>query len=185
MGKREPQIILKMEERNVILELGHEGNSRPKSSGWGESRVFLEGDKLEVAVKTAAGCSRTCPRARDRRRTAPMLFSGRLKRRCSGGDTVTEAALQRRNAVTLSDRGGDYVGDEEADSLRLLIVVGACGPLVPVLRNHAEIVLARANRQSPKSAALPFPQGSHSLGRRRHGGLPASRGWCTQTVPKA
>jgi hypothetical protein len=30
----------------------------------------------------------------------------------------------------------------------------------------------------------PVPQRSHSLGRCRHGGLPPSRGWCTQTVPK-
>jgi hypothetical protein len=61
-----------------------------------------------------------------------------LKRRC-----------HRRNAVTLADRGGEHVGDEEADGLRLLILVGACGPFVAVLRNHAEIVLAHANRQSP------------------------------------
>jgi hypothetical protein len=27
----------------------------------------------------------------------------------------------------LADRGGEYVGDEEADGLRLLILVGACG----------------------------------------------------------
>jgi hypothetical protein len=30
-------------------------------------------------------------------------------------------------------------------------------------RNHAEIVLAHADCESPTSAALPFPQGSHSL----------------------
>ena len=59
--------------------------------------------------------------------TAPTLFSGRLKRRCNGGNTVTETALQRRNAVTLADRAGEHVGDEEADGLRLLILVGACG----------------------------------------------------------
>jgi hypothetical protein len=45
--------------------------------------------------------------------------------------------------------------NEEADGLRLLILVGACGAFAAVLRNHAEIVLAPANRQSPKSAALP------------------------------
>ena len=27
------------------------GNSSPKSSGWDENRVFLEGNKLELAVK--------------------------------------------------------------------------------------------------------------------------------------
>jgi hypothetical protein len=46
----------------------------------------------------------------------------------------------------------------------LLIVVGACSAFVGVLRNHAEIVLAHANRQSPESAALRLPQCSHSLG---------------------
>ena len=47
--------------------------------------------------------------------------------------------------------------------MRPLILVGACGAFVAVLRNHAEIVLAHANRETPKSAALLFPQGSHSL----------------------
>ena len=55
--------------------------------------------------------------------------------------------------------------NEEADRLRLLIVGSACGAL---LRNHAEIVLAYVNRQSPQSAAHPFPQDSHSLGPRCH-----------------
>jgi hypothetical protein len=27
----------------------------------------------------------------------------------------------------LADRGGEHVGDEETDGLRLLILVGACG----------------------------------------------------------
>jgi hypothetical protein len=56
--------------------------------------------------------------------------------------------------VPLADRGGEHVGDEKADRLRLLTLVGACGALVAVLCNHAEIVLAHANRESPKSAAL-------------------------------
>ena len=34
------------------------------------------------------------------------------------------------------------------------------------LRNHGEIVRAHANRESPKSAALPFPQCSNWFGRR-------------------
>jgi hypothetical protein len=32
----------------------------------------------------------------------------------------------------------------------------ACGAILAVLCNHAEIVPAHANRESPKSAALPF-----------------------------
>jgi hypothetical protein len=51
MGKREPQIILKTDERKVVLELGLEGKFAAKSTGWDENRVFLEGDKLEVVVK--------------------------------------------------------------------------------------------------------------------------------------
>jgi hypothetical protein len=51
MGKREPQIILKTDERKVVLELDLEGKFAAKSTGWDENRVFLEGDKLEVEVK--------------------------------------------------------------------------------------------------------------------------------------
>jgi hypothetical protein len=69
--------------------------------------------------------------------------------------------------------------------LRLLIVASACGAFVAVLRNHTEIVLAHANRQSPKSAALPFLVGTHSFGRGRHGDLPLSRDGERTTVPKA
>jgi hypothetical protein len=39
---------------------------------------------------------------------------------------------------------------------------------VAVLCNREEIVLAHVKRQSPESAAHPFPQESHSLGRRCH-----------------
>ena len=54
MGKREPQIILKTDERKVVLELGLEGKFSAKSTGWDENRVFLEGDSLEVAVKISS-----------------------------------------------------------------------------------------------------------------------------------
>jgi hypothetical protein len=36
---------------------------------------------------------------------------------------------------------------EEADGLRPLIVVSACGAFLAVLRNHAEIVLTHPNRE--------------------------------------
>jgi len=39
------------DERTILLELGLQGKFAAKSSGWDENRVFLEGDKLEVAVK--------------------------------------------------------------------------------------------------------------------------------------
>jgi hypothetical protein len=52
MGKsREPQIILKTDQRNLILELGLGGKFQAKSSGWNENRTFLEGDDLEVTVR--------------------------------------------------------------------------------------------------------------------------------------
>ena len=53
MGKREPQIILKTDERHIHLELGRQGKFAAKSTGWDENQVFLEGDKLEVAVKNS------------------------------------------------------------------------------------------------------------------------------------
>jgi hypothetical protein len=56
----------------------------------------------------------------------------------------------------------------------------ATNVFVAAFRNRAEIVLPDLNRQSPKSAARPFPQGSHSLGRCSHAGLPLRRVWCTQ-----
>jgi hypothetical protein len=48
---REPQIILKTDQRTVVLELGVGGKFAAKSSGWDENRTFLEGDVLEVAVR--------------------------------------------------------------------------------------------------------------------------------------
>ena len=51
MGKREPQIILKTDERKIVLEIGLGGKFAAKSTGWDENRVFLEGDRLEVEVK--------------------------------------------------------------------------------------------------------------------------------------
>jgi hypothetical protein len=49
---RERQIILKTDRRTIVLELGLEGKFAAKSSGWDENRVFLEGDVLEVSVRS-------------------------------------------------------------------------------------------------------------------------------------
>jgi hypothetical protein len=46
------------------------------------------------------------------------------------------------------------IGEEEADSLRLLFEVGGHGAFVAAFRDRAEIVHAHVNRQSPQSAAL-------------------------------
>jgi hypothetical protein len=37
---REPQIILKTDQRTVVLELGVGGKFAAKSSGWDENRTF-------------------------------------------------------------------------------------------------------------------------------------------------
>ena len=50
MAARETQVILKTDERKVVLELGLDGKFAAKSNGWDENRVFLEGDQLEGAV---------------------------------------------------------------------------------------------------------------------------------------
>ena len=68
---------------------------RAKSGGWDEDRVFLEGDKLEVAVKNGRWVLMHLPAGlRPAAELVRTLFSGRLKRRCNGGDIVTETALR-------------------------------------------------------------------------------------------
>ena len=50
MAAREPKTILKTDERKIHLEIGLGRKFSAKSTSWDENRVFLEGDKLEVAV---------------------------------------------------------------------------------------------------------------------------------------
>jgi hypothetical protein len=55
MGKdRERQVILKTDQRTVLLEMGLGGKFQQKSSAWDENRTFLEGDVLEVEYAMAA-----------------------------------------------------------------------------------------------------------------------------------
>jgi hypothetical protein len=58
-----------------------------------------------------------------------------------------------------------------------LSVLRDCGAFVALLHNHAKIVRAHANRESPKPAARPLPVGFHSLRRCRHGCLLPWRAW--------
>ena len=51
----------------MVLELGLEGKFAAKSTGWDENRVFLEGDKLVVEVKTGRWVLTTSLGARVRR----------------------------------------------------------------------------------------------------------------------
>jgi len=43
LSKREPQIILKTDERKIVLELGIGAKFAAKSTGWEENRGFLRG----------------------------------------------------------------------------------------------------------------------------------------------
>jgi hypothetical protein len=55
MGKgRERQIILKTDQRTLLLEMGLGGKFQQKSSAWDKNRTFLEGDVLEVEYALAA-----------------------------------------------------------------------------------------------------------------------------------
>jgi hypothetical protein len=79
MGKvREPQIILKTDERTVLLELVLGGKFQAKSSGWDENRTSLEGDVLEVAVRNRRRVLTHVPAgSRPAPSPAPALFSDR------------------------------------------------------------------------------------------------------------
>jgi hypothetical protein len=52
MGKREAQIILKTDERTIVLERGRGGKFVAQIKRLRSKPGFPEGDKLEVAVKT-------------------------------------------------------------------------------------------------------------------------------------
>jgi hypothetical protein len=56
VSRREPEIILKTDERSIVFEPGLGGKFSAKSTAWDENRVFLEGDKLEAAVKNGRWC---------------------------------------------------------------------------------------------------------------------------------
>jgi hypothetical protein len=47
-----PEVILKTDQRTVVLELGTGGKFSAKSSSCDENKVFLEGDVLEIAVRS-------------------------------------------------------------------------------------------------------------------------------------
>jgi hypothetical protein len=48
--KREPQTILKTEEHNLLLKVRRDGKFVAKKLVGTKNRVFLEGDKLKMAV---------------------------------------------------------------------------------------------------------------------------------------
>jgi hypothetical protein len=71
MGKsREPQIILKTDQRNVILELGLEGKFQANQADETRTGPSSKAMFLKLQYTMAAGCN---PRSR---RTAPGTASG-------------------------------------------------------------------------------------------------------------
>jgi hypothetical protein len=99
MGKvRERQIILKTDQRNILLEMGREGKFTAKSSGWDESRVFLKDDN-EVAVKNGRWMMTHLPAGRCQNRRQSNTTSRPSRWR------VTVTAQRQSDVVTLHRHG--------------------------------------------------------------------------------
>ena len=92
MSKREPQIILKTDERKIVLEMGLEGKFAAKSSGWDENWVFLEATSSRSQSSTAAGCSRLARWPASGDGPAPSYFPDDW----NGVATVATPLLKRR-----------------------------------------------------------------------------------------
>jgi hypothetical protein len=72
---------------------------------------------------------------------------------------------------TRSDLQKD-IAEEQADSLRPLIVVDGHGAFVAAFRDLPQIILAHLYPQFAEPAGLALAQRPHSLSRCCHGGLP-------------
>jgi hypothetical protein len=78
MGKSgEPQIILKTDQRNLILELGLGGKFQAKSSGWNENRTFPKAMLLKLRYTWPLGANPRSGRTAPGTASGPALFSGR------------------------------------------------------------------------------------------------------------
>jgi len=62
--ERKRETILKTDRRTLVLELLLDGKFSVKSSSWGENRVVVEGDRLEITCAAAAGFQPTSRRSR-------------------------------------------------------------------------------------------------------------------------
>jgi hypothetical protein len=99
MGKREPQIILKTDERKVVLELGLGRKFGAKSTVWDENRVLPRRGPVGDRGQERARGADTCARQAGGAEAGAALLPGRLS--CSA--TGAEAPL--RCAVTSRCRG--------------------------------------------------------------------------------
>jgi hypothetical protein len=95
VSRREPQIILKTDERSIVFEPGLGGKFSAKSTAWDENRVFLEGDKLEVAVNSSRWVVTHLP-------AGPARLSGRYSTTSvTKSDAVTTPAVAPQRGVTV------------------------------------------------------------------------------------
>ena len=88
MGKRQPQIILKTDERKVVLNSASAANSPPDQRAGTKIRVFLEGDRLEIEVKGGRWMLTHQPPSRGRRSPS-----------CTTGRTTSDAVTAGKNAL--------------------------------------------------------------------------------------
>jgi hypothetical protein len=115
----------------------------------------------------AVGCSR-CQSARH---SGCSGLTNRFRALCSprrdrtSVREVTPSRLTLERRFTRSDLQKD-IAEEQADRLRLLIVVGGHGAFVAAFRNRAEIVRAHVTSIS-EVAALALAQRPHPLSRRQ------------------
>ena len=88
MGKREPQIILKADERRWCSNSASKANSPQSQRAGTKNRLFLEGDRLEIEVKNGRWVLTHQPPSR--RRRSPS---------CTTGRTTSDAVTAGENAV--------------------------------------------------------------------------------------
>ena len=82
MSKREPQIILKMDERSIVFELGRDGKFVVKSGGWDLFEVGFARDDLSGKIARPGGSrspkvslGRRCRRSRTTSVTRPTAWT--------------------------------------------------------------------------------------------------------------
>jgi hypothetical protein len=112
--RREPEVILKTDERRIILDLGLERKFTARSGAWDDSKVSLEGDKLgfgqarqvgavppvgQATVGAAAG------RALLRRRSRWRVTVTAQRKVTSSHDTVTRSDAVTSDAETAGSPG--------------------------------------------------------------------------------
>ena len=89
MSKREPQTILKTDERAIRLELGCEGNSPPNQAVGTKAGFSFRAISWRSQSRTTAACSPTCRRGSGRRSSRYNTMRYRAGDAVTGRDAVT------------------------------------------------------------------------------------------------